>query len=317
MVQTFNGRNVSSIVVYAIVSGFGLGWLILLVLMPMLTTPFSLGSLADFPFQLDYPYLINLFFQLLITVLVLFAICHNGLDLISKAARGAARRIEGPKTERLDLNQRIQHAWLILTMVVLALTGFAQMNYESWGRLIIVPMGGLRVSMQVHLLTAFLLGLLIVYHFVFYSAKYVVARARGEHPNLPIMMGMRDVRDLLQNLKYMLLGRGSEPGYGKYDYAQKFDYWGIYWGTIILVAPGVLLWAFGGTFLGGLPFIFHTDEAMLAVLFLLVFHFYQAHFNPRAFPMSSVFLTGQISEAEMRDQHPLWFEVPRAEAATQ
>jgi len=308
LAQPFTGRTTGSVLAYALVSGFGLSWLILLVVIPMLTTPFSLGSFANFPFQLDWAYLVNLFFQLLISVLILFAISHNGVDLISKAARGAVRLNEGPKVERFDLNQRIQHVWLFTTMTILAITGFAQMNYESWGRLIILPMGGLQVSMDIHLLTAFFLGVLIVYHFAFYTAKYLVQRARGEHPYLPIIIGLGDAKDLVQNMKYILLGRGSEPRYGKYDYAQKFDYWGIYWGTTILVAPGVILWIFGGTAFGGLPFIFHTDEAMLAVLFLFVFHFYQTHFNPKAFPVNGVFLSGTMSEGEMREDHPLELE---------
>ena len=307
MAQTFTGRTVSSIVVYAIVSGFALSWLILLVMTPMLTTSFSLGSLSNFPFGLDYPYLINFFFQLLITVLILFAIFHNGLDLITKAATGVVKRQEGPKIQRFTLNQRIQHVWLFATTAVLALTGFAAMYYESWGRLIIVPMGGLQINWDIHLFTAFLLGVLIVYHFAFYGAKYLAARARGEHPSLPIMMGMGMIKEAIQNMKYMLLGRGEEPKYGKYDYAQKFDYWGIYWGMVILAAPGVLLWIYGYS-LGSLPFIFHTDEAMLAVLFLLVFHFYQTHWNPKAFPINSIFLTGTITEGEMQQEHPLEME---------
>ena len=307
MAKPFTARSTGSIVAYALVSGFGLSWLILLVMVPMLTTPFSLGSFANFPFGLDWAYIINLFFQLLITVLILFAVSHNGLDLITKAGHREVKVREGPKVTRFDLNQRIQHVWLFVTMTILAITGFAQMDYESWGRLVIVPMGGLAVSMDVHLFAAFFLGLIIVYHFTYYTAQYLVQRARGEHPGLPIMMGMAMIKEFFQNMKYML-GRGEAPEFGKYDYAQKFDYWGIYWGTTILVAPGVILWIFGSTAFGGLPFIFHTDEAMLAVLFLFVFHFYQTHFNPKAFPVSGVFLSGTLTEGEMRDEHLLELE---------
>lgn len=313
MSQRFTGRVVGSIVVYAVLSGLALSWLILQVMMPMLTTPFALGSLANFPYQLDYPYLVNLFFQGLITVLILLAISHNGLDLIAKVAKGVVRRKDGPKIKRFSLNQRVQHLWLIVATAVLALTGFAQANYESWGRLIIEPMGGLQVSMALHLLMATLLGALVVYHFAFYTAKYLAARARGERPDLPIMLGMKDIKDFLQNMNHMLLDRGEEPKYGKYDYAQKFDYWGIYWGMIILGVPGVILWAYGSTLWGGVPFIFHTDEAMLAVLFLLVFHFYQVDFNPREFPMGRVFLTGTLTEGEMQEEHPLELERIRSE----
>jgi cytochrome b subunit of formate dehydrogenase len=274
----------------------------------MLTTAVDFSSLK---------YLVTLFFQFLISVLILFAIIHNGFDIISKASRGEMRRVEGPKIKRFTLNQRIQHVYLFVVTAVLAVTGFAQMYYEAWGRIVINAMGGLAISMDVHLLAGLLLGILVAYHFGFYSFGYLAARARGEHPSLPINLGMQDVKDALRNTKRLVLGRGEEPKYGKYDYAQKFDYWGIYWGMVILGAPGVIIWAYGTTFLGGLPFVFHTSEAMLAALFLLVFHFYQAHWNPRDFPMNNVFLTGTLSEEEMRDQHPAELERLKAEGEVQ
>jgi formate dehydrogenase subunit gamma len=304
----FTSRIVGSIVVYSIVSGVCLAWLITLVITPMLATPFSFGSWADFPYQLDYAYLVNLFFQVLITFLILLAVVHNGLDIVSKAARRVVRREAGPRIRRFTLNQRIQHIWLFTTTAVLAVTGFAQLYYAGWGMYVINAMGGLAIGMDVHLLAAFLLGVLIVYHFGFYGAQYLARKARRLPAPLPINLGIRDIRDFLQNLKFMLGFSKNEPRYGKYDYAQKFDYWGIYWGMIILGAPGVIMWIWGYNFLGGLPFIFHTDEAMLAVLFLAVFHFYQTHWNPREFPMSKVYVSGTLSEEEMRDQHPLELE---------
>jgi formate dehydrogenase subunit gamma len=313
LTSPFSRRNVGSIVVYSIVSGVCIAWLILLVIKPMFTTPFSLGTFADFPYMLDWAYLVNLFFQLLITVLILFAVVHNGLDIISKAARGVVRREEGPKIKRFSLNQRIQHIWLFTTTAILALTGFAAMYYEQWGRIFINAIGGEAVNFDVHLLAAFFLGVLVVYHFAFYSAQYLARRASGNPVPLSIMMGKQDISDFLHNAKFMVGLSRTEPTYGKYDYAQKFDYWGIYWGMIILGAPGVLLWMFGYSFLGGLPFIFHTDEALLAVLFLAVFHFYQAHWSPRDFPMNKVFMTGTLSEQEMRDQHPLELDRLRSE----
>jgi len=284
-----------------VISGLAFSWLVFDVIGPMLTTPWSMGL----------PYLVNLFFQLLITVLILFAIVHNGLDLVYKAASGV-KRVGGPMVKRFDLNQRIQHIWLFTSTAILAVTGFAQLYYEPWGRVLINEYGGLAINMDIHLLAATFLGVLVAYHFAFYSVQYLARRARGEPAPLPIMIGKSDITGALQNLKHML-GRVKEgPKYGKYDYAQKFDYWGIYWGMIILAAPGVIIWAYGSTVLDGLPFVFHTDEALLAVLFLLVFHFYQAHWNPREFPMNKVFLTGTLSEEEMRDEHPL--ELERLEA---
>ena len=125
------------------------------------------------------------------------------------------------------------------------------------------------------------------------------------------MLTKKDIGDFIQSIKYMV-GRGDAPKYPKYDYAQKFDYWGIYWGMIILGTPGLHLWIYGYDFLNCLPIIMHTDEAKLAVLFLMVFQFYQTHFNPRYFPMNKVFITGRMSEKDMQKEHPL--ELERIEA---
>jgi cytochrome b subunit of formate dehydrogenase len=212
----FSGRNIDSILLFSVISGIAFSWLVFDVVRPMLTTPWTLGL----------PYLVNLFFQLLITGLILFAIFHNGLDLVYKAANGVVKRVEGPKVKRFDLNQRIQHIWLFTSTAILAVTGFAQLYYEAWGRVLINAMGGLAINMDVHLLAATFLGVLVVYHFAFYSAQYLAKRARGEPAPLPIMIGKSDITQALQNVKHML-GRAKEaPKYGKYDYGQKFDYWG-------------------------------------------------------------------------------------------
>ena len=106
---------------------------------------------------------------------------------------------------------------------------------------------------------------------------------------------------------------GSKQKLGKYNYMEKFDYWGIYWGMIILGLPGVLMWADGVNAFNGLAFVFHTKEALLAVLFLGIFHLYQAHFSPRRLPMNMTFLSGTMSEAEMQEDHPAELEKLKAQ----
>ncbi len=294
MMGAFTGRNIGSLLAYSVISGIGISWTLLQVLIPMLTTSFVL-SLA---------YLVNLLFQLLITGLMLGWGILSGLDLINRATMKKVRIKEQATVGRITLNLRVQHVWLIVTVAILALTGFAQLNYESWGRLIVVPMGGLQVSMDLHYLAAFFLGILAVYHFAFHGTEFVVKRAMGKQARLAIMQGKSDLVDMFRDIKYKL-GRGEEPKFGKYSYVQKYDYWGIYWGIIILGGPGLLLWAYGQSFWGGLPYIFHTDEALLAVLWIAVIHLYHTHLNPREFPLNRVFLTGKVSERYMLEEHPL------------
>ena len=49
--------------------------------------------------------------------------------------------------------------------------------------------------------------------------------------------------------------------------------------------------------------IAHSDEALLAALFLFIWHFYNVHFSISVFPMGTVFLTGYMSEKQMVEEH--------------
>ena len=49
----------------------------------------------------------------------------------------------------------------------------------------------------------------------------------------------------------------------------------------------------------------HSDEGLLATLAIVIWHFYNVHFNPEVFPMSWVWWHGQLTEEEMKHHHPL------------
>jgi hypothetical protein len=52
----------------------------------------------------------------------------------------------------------------------------------------------------------------------------------------------------------------------------------------------------------------HSDEALLATLAIIIWHFYNVHFNPDKFPMNRTWLTGRITKEEMLHEHPLEYE---------
>jgi cytochrome b subunit of formate dehydrogenase len=76
------------------------------------------------------------------------------------------------------------------------------------------------------------------------------------------------------------------------------EYWAVVWGTAIMGATGVLLWANNLT-LRYLPkttldfaTTVHFYEAVLATLSILVWHFYGVIFDPDVYPLETAFLTG-------------------------
>src|SRR5208337_2622605 len=84
MNPVFNHRSIGSLIVFSAISGLAISWLLLDVVPWIFITPFQITSL---------PYLTTLFFRILITYLVLFAVLHNSMDIVSKGTRGVVRRV--------------------------------------------------------------------------------------------------------------------------------------------------------------------------------------------------------------------------------
>ena len=299
--KLFTGRVIGSIATFSVISAICLVWLITLVIVPMVTTPVELTALG----------ITSLGFDLLITGLILVALVHNSLDLMTTAAlRVRKPRMDGstPRVRRFGLGETVQHLTLITTTGLSALTGFTVMFYTSWGKSLANDMGGLGQTLNIHYASAIVMGVLVAYHFGFYTFKYVANRLLKQPAPFDInIFNKKDFSDFLGSIKFFL-GRGDRPKFAKYSYAQKFDYWGIYWGMAILGLPGLLLWSGGLDAYGGLAYVFHVKEALLAVLFLGVFHFYQVHFTPRQFPGDFTLFTGVVSKQEMEEDHPLYLK---------
>src|SRR5262249_12547563 len=105
-------------------------------------------------------------------------------------------------------------------------------------------------------------------------------------------------------------GLGPRPYYGRYTYWEKFDYFAVFWGILVIGSTGMVLW-FPETFTYVLPgwfvnvaTIIHSDEALLAVAVIFTIHFYNTHFRPDKFPMDPIIFTGRMSVAELRHDKP-------------
>ena len=54
--------------------------------------------------------------------------------------------------------------------------------------------------------------------------------------------------------------------------------------------------------------IIHSDEALLAVGFIFTIHFFNTHFRPEKFPMDMAMFTGLVSEEELKEERPSYYE---------
>jgi cytochrome b subunit of formate dehydrogenase len=147
--------------------------------------------------------------------------------------------------------------------------------------------------------------LVTVYHVLAAAHRVLVRRV-----SLSMLPRYQDVVDGLQAVRYNLGLAKERPRTDRYTWEEKVEYWSLIWGTIVMIATGFMLWNPVATarFLPGqwIPAaqVVHGGEALLAILAVLVWHFYSVHlkhFNRSMF-------TGQLGEHEMEHEHPLELE---------
>src|SRR3990170_2607308 len=133
----------------------------------------------------------------------------------------------------------------------------------------------------------------------------------------------KDARDLVQNNRHFLGKAPEKPRFGRFSYIEKFDYWAVYWGCVIMIGSGLFLWfemivlKYFPKYVLDVAHEMHSDEAMLATLAIVIWHFYNVHFNPDRFPGTLMWWHGQISEHEMKEEHPLEYEEIMAKRSKQ
>ncbi len=211
---------------------------------------------------------------------------------------------------RFGLNFRLQHLTLAVGVLILIITGLPIKFHDTLVAKIFFEMtGGIAVSRVIHRVGATLLIIVSVWHVLF-----ITATRTGRNDFKQLLPTPKDLKDFVQNIKYLLGLSKQKPRYGRFSYVEKFDYWAVYWGMVIMILSGLLLW-FNNFFLGIVPkFMFdiatevHSDEAMLATLAIVVWHWYNVHFNPEVFPFNPTIFTGNISKEKMIKDHPLEYE---------
>jgi formate dehydrogenase gamma subunit len=217
-----------------------------------------------------------------------------------------------PTYDRFTLSDRVQHAVMAVSFLVLTATGLPQKYIYRNNRYLddlIDLLGGLETVRVVHRWAATVLMLVTVYHLLAVAHRLLVRRV-----SLSMLPRYQDVVDGLQAVRYNLGLARERPRTDRYTWEEKVEYWSLVWGTIVMIATGFMLWNPVATarFLPGqwIPAaqVIHGGEALLAILAVLVWHFYSVHL--RHFNRSM--WTGEMTEDEMEHEHPLELERVKA-----
>lgn len=217
----------------------------------------------------------------------------------------APDRPEGPSVLRFTLNERLQHGLLMLSTVVLLVTGFSLLFHDLWiGRWLLWLEGGVAGRGLIHRSAAAVLMVVCVWHLF-----YILFTERGHAQFMLMRPRWRDVRDFAQMVR-VNLGRPAErPAFDRFDYRQKFQYYAFFLASATMVLSGLVLWfateamAVMPKWLFDLVAVLHGRESILIFLLLFVWHLYDVHLRPEVFPMDWSWITGRISLADLRRRH--------------
>lgn len=208
---------------------------------------------------------------------------------------------------RFNLGRRLEHIIVMVLFTILVLTGLPQKYPDTaWAQWIVITLGGIDITRLIHRISGIMFAASALYHLG--NVSYLVLQKKVK----PTMIfTLQDVRDAIMTLRTSLGTSREHPQYDRYDYRQKFEYWGlIFGGTIMIITGAVLLFPIQIAILLPGQFIAaaketHSWEAMLALLTIVIWHLYGAHFAPEKFPVDTSIFSGRISRERMLKEHPL------------
>lgn len=177
---------------------------------------------------------------------------------------------------RFSLPDRIEHWILAINFLLLAITGLSQMYSQAvLSEWIIQSFGGIEMMRMIHHICAFIFVIEILFHIG--TAHYKAYIRKNPFTITPVA---RDFKNITQALKYNFGISPDKSSESRYNFSEKSIFWGLTWGSLIMVLSGFFMLNPIATtrLLPGviIPMakVAHGSEAILAVLAMLVWHFY-------------------------------------------
>jgi cytochrome b subunit of formate dehydrogenase len=211
---------------------------------------------------------------------------------------------------RFGRRARAEHVVIMVLFTLLALSGIPQKFYpDPWAETVIGLMGGIDRARWIHRFCGIAFALLALEHL----AVVVVGALLGR-VSLAMVPRMQDVRDAWRTLEHQLGFAPEGARFDRYDYRQKFEYWGLVFGGAVMIVTGFALYlpTLAARVVGGQAIpaakVAHSNEGLMALLVILTWHIFSAHLSPDVFPFDRSIFEGTISLERMRHEHPLEYE---------
>ena len=216
---------------------------------------------------------------------------------------------------RYSIHIRLQHMLTFVSFLALAFTGLPIAFYDHfWAEPMNAMIGGVGVSRIIHRTLAAIMIFSMIYHIVtvtlgplmqFLNGRFILQRT--------ILPLFKDVRDFKDDLLYFAGLRDQRPEMDKFMYKQKLHYYAAAFGNTVMIVSGssflfpefwaaILPTALASHF-QEITRLSHPHEALLALLAIAFWHWYNVHLAPGRFPMQWTFLTGKITREHQIEEH--------------
>lgn len=224
------------------------------------------------------------------------------------------------RIRRFSVIDRVFHLSLMLTFITQAATGFSRLYYSTvWGKSLTQVLGGYENCLTTHKAVGVVMIIGLVIHtlllFKRVDWKNPINSILGPDSLVP---NFQDLMNMKQRILWFF-GLGPAPRFDRWTYFEKFDYWAVYWGLPLLAVTGLMSMypLVTSQFLPGwsinIAVLLHRAEALLAVTYIFVVHFFVGHLRPMSFPMNEAMFSGSVPIDEIMEEKPAWIERIRQE----
>ncbi len=220
---------------------------------------------------------------------------------------------ERTRLKRFSPADRLWHLGLVLVFMTLSVTGIAWMYYETaWGRGLASLFGGYQGTLEVHRIAGLVMMAGFVAH-IFYMLTQIDWKGFPRSLMGPetLVFQWVDVKGFFAHLGW-IFGLKEHPRFDRWSWWEKFDYWAVWWGLIIVGVTGLMLYdpvltsQFMPGWLINVALWVHRIEAVLAMGHIFTIHFIVAHWRPNAFPYNASMFDGSVDLEDARHEHPGW-----------
>ncbi len=216
---------------------------------------------------------------------------------------------------RYSIHIRIQHMLTFVTFLALAFTGLPIAFFDNfWAAPLNAMIGGVDVSRIIHRTLASVMVLSMIYHIFTITFGPISQMLKGRFDiRRTILPSLKDLRDFRDDMLYFSGARKVRPEMDKFMYKQKIHYFAAAFGNLVMVVSGSSF-IFPEFWAAILPVsiashfqemmrLSHPHEALLALLVIAFWHWYNVHLAPGRFPMQWTFLTGKITREHQMEEH--------------